>query len=130
MLYLNNGDLSFTEVSEQAGVRGSQILMRSSWGEAILYRDPETGEQYEGYDPAAVDQWGYRIGDPTGQTHSVLFFDYDDDRDMDQWVANDGDRFRVYRNDSSPGEVVFVPVSAGHGSGQGGRLDGFCRGRL
>jgi uncharacterized membrane protein YraQ (UPF0718 family) len=128
VLYLNNGDLTFTEVSEQAGVRGSQILMRSSWGQTIRYRDPETGEEYEGYDPAAVDLYGYRIGDPTGQTHSVLFFDYDDDRDMDLWVANDGDRFRVYRNDSSPGEVMFVPVSRAMGLDKVGAWMGFAVG--
>ena len=128
VLYLNNGDLTFSEVSKQAGVRGSQILMRSSWGEAILYQDPETGEQYEGYDPTAVDQWGYRIGDPTGQTHSVLFFDYDNDGDLDLWVANDGDRFRVYRNDSSPGEAVFVPVSRSMGLDKVGSWKAFAVG--
>ena len=111
LLYLNNGDLSFTEVSEQAGVRGPQILMRTSWGKAILYKDPDSGEQYEGYDPTVKDIWGNTVGEPTGQTHAVLFFDYDDDRDADLWVANDGDRFHVYRNDSSPGEVVFTHVS-------------------
>ena len=115
LLYLNNGDLTFTEVSEQAGVRGPQILMRSSWGKSILYKDPDSGEQYEGYDPTVKDIWGNTVGEPTGQTHAVLFFDYDDDRDVDLWVANDGDRFHLYRNDSSPGKVVFAPVSRAMG---------------
>ena len=54
---------------------------------------------------------GTRIGDPTGRTHATLFFDYDDDGDADLWVANDGDRLRVLRNDSSQGDIKFTPVA-------------------
>ncbi len=111
VLYRNNGDLTFTDVSEQAGVRGPQILMRDPEGKPILFTDPETGETYEGYDPTRTDRLGNRVGEPTGQTHAVLFFDYDDDGDQDLWVANDGDRLRVYRNDSTPGDPRFTPVA-------------------
>jgi hypothetical protein len=111
VLYLNNGDLTFEEIAESAGVQGPQILMRNPAGEPILFEDPQTGEQYEGYDPTSKDARGNRIGDPSGRTHGVLFFDYDDDGDPDLWVASDGDRLHLFRNDSSQVEVRFTDVS-------------------
>ena len=111
LLYRNNGDLTFDEIAEEAGVRGPQIVMRDSDGRPISFMDPETGERYEGYDPTFTDQLGNVVGEPTGQTHSVMFFDYDDDGDVDLWVANDGDRLHVYRNDSTREGIRFTPVS-------------------
>lgn len=111
VLYLNNGDLTFREIAESAGVQGPQILMRNPAGEPMLFDSPETSEKYEGYDPTAKDARGNRIGDPSGRTHGVLFFDYDDDGDADLWVASDGDRLHLFRNDSSQGAVRFTDVS-------------------
>lgn len=110
VLYRNNSDLTFTDISEETGTQGGQILMRTPDGKPILFEDPETGEMYEGYDPTVLDRLGNRVGDPTGQAHSVMLFDYDDDRDLDIWVQNDGDRLHVYRNDSIPGRFRFTPV--------------------
>ena len=92
-------------------MHGPQIVMRDPDGRPISFKDPETGERYEGYDPTFRDKLGNVVGEPTGQTHSVMFFDYDDDGDGDLWVANDGDRLHVYRNDSAGGEIRFTPVS-------------------
>ena len=128
VLYLNNGDLTFREIAESAGVRGPEVTMRDPQGQALLFEDPETGQQYEGYDPTARDASGNRIGDPTGRTHAVLFFDYDDDGDPDLWVANDGDRLHVFRNDSSPGEVRFTPVARTMGIDKVGNWMGFAVG--
>ena len=127
-LYRNNGDLTFTEMSRQAGLRGPQVLMRTPDGEPILFEDPLTGKSYEGYDPARTDKLGNRVGDPTGQTHAVLFFDYDDDGDPDLWVANDGDRLHLYRNDSTPGSIRFTPVAAAVGVDSVGSWMGFALG--
>ena len=128
VLYRNNGDMTFTDVSEEAGVRGPQVVMRGSGGQAIVFRDPETGESYEGYDPKVTDRQGNRVGEPTGQTHAVLFFDQDDDGDPDLWVANDGDRLHVYRNDSSPGRIRFTPVARAMGIDKVGAWMGFAVG--
>ena len=111
MLYRNNGDLTFDEIGAQAGVRGPQILMRDRSGEPVLFEDPDTGEEYEGWDPGGEDRQGNQVGEPTGQTHAVLFFDYDNDGDPDLWLANDGDRLHIYRNDSSPGSIRFTSVA-------------------
>ncbi|MCH8206080.1 MAG: CRTAC1 family protein [Chloroflexi bacterium] len=128
LLYRNNGDLTFTEIAERAGVRGPQIVMRDPDGRAIFFEDPETGEKYEGYDPTAKDRLGNRVGEPTGQTHAVMFFDYDDDGDADLWVANDGDRLHVYRNDSTPGNIRFTPVERAMGIDKVGAWMGFALG--
>ena len=115
VLYRNNGNLTFTDISQEAGVRGPQVFMRDLDGKPILYRDSSTDQTFEGYDPSVSDRLGNPVGEPTGQTHSVALFDYDDDNDLDLFVANDGDRFHVYRNESSPGEVRFTAVEGAMG---------------
>lgn len=111
MLYMNNGDLTFREIGEEAGVRGTQLIMRDLDGKPVLFEDPETGEVYQGYDPNFKDKLGNSVGEPTGQAHAVMFFDFDDDRDPDIWVANDGSPLYVFRNDSTPGNVKFTSVA-------------------
>ena len=128
VLYRNNADLTFTDVSEAAGVKGPQIPMRDPEGTPVLFEDPKTGEQYQGYDPTATDAEGNRVGDPTGQTHAVLFFDNDDDGDPDLWVANDVDRLHVYRNDSTPGNIRFTSLGGEMGIDKVGAWMGFALG--
>ena len=128
VLYRNNADLTFTDVSESAGVKGTQILMRYPDGSPVLFEDPETGEWYEGYDPTVTDAGGNRVGEPTAQTHAVLFFDNDDDGDPDLWVANDGDRLLIYRNDSTPGNIRFTSVAGEMGIDRVGAWMGFALG--
>ena len=128
VLYRNNGDLTFTDISESSGAHGQQVWMREGDGEPVLYKDAETGDEYEGYDPNLRDDLGSRVGDPSGQTQAVTFFDYDSDGDSDLWVANDGDRLHVLRNDSSPGNVRFTNVARVMGVDQVGAWMGFAIG--
>ena len=128
VLFRNNGDLTFTDISESSGVHGQQVWMREGDGEPVLYKDAETGDEYEGYDPNLRDDLGSRVGDPSGQTQAVTFFDYDSDGDSDLWVANDGDRLHVLRNDSSPGNVRFTNVARVMGVDQVGAWMGFAIG--
>ena len=128
VLYRNNGDLTFSDVAESAGVQGPQIQLRDRDGRPIVYKDRQTGEEFEGYRPNMRDLLGNRVGDPTGQTHAVLFFDHDSDGDLDLWVANDGDRLLVYRNDSSPGDPRFTGVSRELGIDAAGGWMGFAIG--
>ena len=128
MLYRNLGDMTFEEIGESAGVRGEQISMRDHAGRPITFEDPETGERFEGYDPTRTDRLGNRVGEPTGQTHAALFLDYDDDGDPDLWLANDGDRLHLYRNDTAGGSVRFTPVAKPMGIDQVGSWMGFAVG--
>ncbi len=131
VLYINSGGrngVTFTEVAEQAGVRGPQIMMRYPDDTPVSYEDTDTGEFYEGYNPQTLDDQGNRAGEPTGQTHAVLFFDYDDDRDPDLWIANDADRLHLYRNDSQGGSISFTPIARSMGIDQVGAWMGFAVG--
>ena len=128
VLYHNKGALTFQEIAESAGVRGSQITMLDPGGRALTFKDLTTGQEYEGYDPTFKDAGGHTVGDPTGRTHATLFFDYDDDGDADLWVANDGDRLRVFRNDSSQGNIKLTPVARAMGIDTVGNWMGFAVG--
>ena len=85
--YLNNKDLTFTDIAESAGVRGAEIVMRDFNSKPILFEDPSDNTWYEGWDPTWTDEQGNQIGEPTYQTHSSMFFDYDDDSDPDLFIA-------------------------------------------
>ena len=128
LLYINNGDLTFTEVAEDAGVAGPQIRMLDPEGNPVIHEHPVTGRQFEGYNPATVDDMGNRVGEPTGQTHAVAFFDYDDDGDPDLFVANDGDRMHLFRNDTTQDAVRFTPVARQLGIDLAGSWMGFAIG--
>ena len=107
-LYMNNGDLTFRDVTESAGLRSPPIKMLSPDGEPMEWEDPDTGEMVRGYDASLKDANGNRIGDPTGQTLASMFFDHDSDGDLDLWLADDGDTLKVYRNDTDGDEVRFA----------------------
>lgn len=128
LLYRNNGDLTFDEIGESAGVRGTQIKLLQPDGEPVMFRDDAGSAEYVAYDHSARDSNGHRVGDPTGRTNSVMFFDYDDDGDQDLWVANDGDILQVFRNDSTDYGIVFTPVSEGLGTDSVGRWKGLAVG--
>ena len=127
-LYLNGGDMTFTEIADEAGVRGTEIVMRDPTGKPIKYEDPETGEWYEGWDPTWIDDAGNVIGDPTSQTHAAMFFDFDDDGDPDLLLASDGDRFKMLRNDTGPDGVLFTEVAHAIGIDKVGAWMGFAIG--
>ena len=127
-LYRNNGDMTFEEISDSSGVKGDEITLRHEDGSPIMFEDEETGTEYEGYDPNIKDANGNRVADPSGRTHAVLFFDYDDDGDQDIWAANDGHRPYVFRNDSVAGDVRFTPVAEAMGIDKSGNWMGFAVG--
>ena len=128
VLYRNNGDLTFSNISEEAGARGGQITMRAPDGLPIEFYDRESGEFIEGYDPRLGDRFGNRVGDPTGQSWATLFFDHDDDGDPDLWVAHDGDHLEVYRNDTNEGTIAFTPIASEMGVDVVGQWMGFALG--
>ncbi|MBR62298.1 MAG: hypothetical protein CL904_06590 [Dehalococcoidia bacterium] len=127
-LYLNNRDLTFTEIASEVGLAGSQIRMRSTSGEPILFEDPKTGEMFEGWDPTRVDRLGNQVGEPVPQTHSTLFFDFDDDLDVDLFMADDGDTLKIYKNDSTKTKIIFTEVGEALGIDYSGAWMGFALG--
>ena len=127
VMFRNNGDLTFSDVSSESGLLGEQIWMRDPNGEPLTFTDAD-GLTYEGYDPSLVDDASNRVGDPTGPTHAATFFDYNDDLLPDLWVATDGDFLRLYRNDSTPGSVRFTSVEREMGFARVGNWMGFAIG--
>lgn len=128
VLYRNNGDLTFTDVTAEAGLIGPQIDMRDADGAPMVWENPETGERTQGYDPGIRDDMGNLVGDPTGQTLASLFFDHDNDGDLDLWLADDGDRLKVYRNDSTREQIRFRSIGDEMGIAQVGAWMGFAVG--
>lgn len=127
-LYMNNGDLTFRDVTESAGLFSPPIKMLNSTGEPMIWEDPDTGEETMGYDPGLRDANGNKIGEPTGQTLASLFFDHDSDGDLDLWLADDGDVLKVYRNDSRDGEILFTSIGEEMGVDSVGAWMGFAVG--
>ena len=127
-LYINNGDLTFSDVTESAGLISPPIKMLSPDGDPMLWEDPDTGEMTMGYDASLRDANGNRIGDPTGQTLASLFFDHDSDGDLDLWLADDGDVLKVYRNDSDGDVISFTSIGSEMGVDSVGAWMGFAIG--
>ena len=128
LMYRNNGDLTFTDITIESGLLGPEIVMRDSDGFPITF--PIQGEEFEieGFDPSIVDDNGNPVGDPTSQTWATLFFDHDNDGDLDLWVANDGDRIQVYRNDTVDGRIEFRNIAHEMSVDQSGAWMGFALG--
>ncbi|MCH8229192.1 MAG: VCBS repeat-containing protein, partial [Chloroflexi bacterium] len=128
LMYRNNGDLTFTDITIESGLLGPEIVMRDSDGFPITF--PIQGGEFEieGFDPSIVDDNGNPVGDPTGQTWATLFFDHDDDGDLDLWVADDGDRLKVYRNDTINGRIEFRNIAHEMSVDQSGAWMGFALG--
>ena len=111
IMYRNNGDLTFTDITIDSGLLAPQIVMRDTQGFPITFDFPGTDMKFEGFDPTIVDANGNFASDPAGQTWATLFFDHDNDGDLDLWVADDGDRMKVYRNDSIGEEIAFLNIA-------------------
>jgi hypothetical protein len=102
ILYRNNGDGTFTDVSKRAGLR----VPREEADYAELgHLGPKAIRTLR--DAAAAGEWGKGLG--------VLMVDVNDDRKPDIYVANDTvDKF-LYLNRSTPGRILLeeVGLSAG-----------------
>ena len=128
VLYRNNGNLTFSDITTQAGVQGPPVRIWDSAGNLVVFKDRDTGAEFLAYDPDLRDASGNRVGDPTGMTMSVLFFDYDDDGDADLWVANDGSQQLLFRNDTKAGIIKFTEVGHVVGVDKVGALMGYALG--
>jgi hypothetical protein len=137
-LLRNDGALQFTDVSVAAGVAETGLSTCSTWGDydgdgwLDLYVCNYTGALFGGTINLTPNRLYRNLGDGTfaevGAQQGVddtfhsfqpVFFDADDDGDLDLYVANDrgtvqfGRRNRLFRNDG--GSFVDVTETSGAG---------------
>ena len=111
LLYKNNGNLTFDEISNTANVKGPEVIMLNPESKGIYFKDKTSGQEFMGYNPEVKDKNSNIVGDPTGPSHAAIFFDHDGDGDQDLWVASDGDQLHIYRNDSTESNITFKHIS-------------------
>ncbi|HIF72907.1 MAG TPA: hypothetical protein EYQ61_10185 [Dehalococcoidia bacterium] len=122
----NNGDMTFSDLTERVGLISPEIRMRDLDGNPITFA--AGGGRVEGFDVSVVDGNGNVVGNPAGQTWATLMFDHDADGDLDLWVGDDGDRLKVYRNDSGSEGISFTSIEEQLGIDQMGQWMGFALG--
>lgn len=128
VLYHNNGDGTFSDITADAGLIYGPIMMRDPFGDNIEWPNPNTGETVSGFNPDLIDASGEQVGEPTGQTLAALFFDHDDDGDADLWLADDGSRMKVFRNDTDLNGIKFTQIAREMGVDKMGAWMGFALG--
>ena len=133
MLYLNNGDGSFTDISESAGVN---TLYRTR---AVLFGDIDQDGFVDLY-VANMTAYNYMFrnnGDNTftditefsntqdfGVAMGSLFFDYDNDGDLDLYLTHDANQPNIlYRNDGGGRFANVSEQSNANYAGQGMGVD-------
>jgi hypothetical protein len=111
-LFRNNGDRTFTDQTDAAGVRNSGW----SWGTTFLDHDNDRDLDLfvtNGWDTTMGDQSRLYQNDngvftdisnaagvtDTGMGRGLLSFDYDNDGDLDVFIVNHGAQPILYRND-------------------------------
>ena len=70
------------------------------------------------------------MGDPSGQTLASMFWDHDQDSDVDLWISDDGDRLKVYENNSTSEGIKFDLISRDLGIDKVGAWMGFTIGDI
>lgn len=99
-LYHNNGDGTFTDITESAGVGGTPRAPE------FFFKGSGNGAGNE--DQILVDDLGRRINTNGGASHHQLWYDYDGDLFPDLFIANDWNVIEVFHND---GDLTFTDVT-------------------
>ena len=135
MLYLNNGDGTFSEISWEAGIynvaKPYAVLMadvnRDGFLDIYIANFKSENKLYLNNGNLTFSDYTYRSGALDMQNAmGSIFFDYDNDRDPDLFLTHDGQAYILYEN---TGEGRFVDVSE-RGRRRLQRFwngDGYCR---
>lgn len=142
VMYRNNGDGTFTDVTGEAGVAGKVWSVSAAFcdvdNDGLLdlyvanylifdidspvrlppgpgFYDGETDALYmNNGDGSFSNMTEERIGNPNGKGLGVVCFDYDDDGDLEIYVANDNVENLLYEN---KGDGFFEDVTLFSGTG-------------
>ena len=111
---------AFTDVSAAAGVDDVGRDLGVAWGDYdsdgdvdlyVAKLEPETNKLFRNDGTVFADMSAAAGVDDPGDGVAVVWGDYDNDEDLDLYVANFGSANKLYRNDGS----VFADVSAAAG---------------
>ncbi|HEV8601683.1 MAG TPA: VCBS repeat-containing protein, partial [Patescibacteria group bacterium] len=117
VLYRNNGNGTFSDVTKEANVAGESEFVYTL-----------QGQKQFGYDKNLKDSKGRVVGDPAGNTLACAFFDYNDDGLVDLVTADDiPGRIRLYKN---LGNFKFAQVSDENDMGTAGAWMGIAIGDI
>ena len=96
-LFRNNGDGSFTDVATQAGVANHRFAKGAAWGDYDNDGDPDLyvsnigpNRLYRNNGDGSFTDVAPELGvtEPAGVSFATWFFDYDNDGDLDLFVAD------------------------------------------
>jgi ASPIC/UnbV protein/VCBS repeat protein len=102
-LFRNNGDGTFTDVAAQAGVANHRFAKGAAWGDYDNDGDPDLyvsnigpNRLYRNNGDGTFTDVAPELGvtEPVGVSFATWFFDYDDDGDLDIFVADYGSKAR------------------------------------
>lgn len=121
MLYLNNGDLTFTNITEEAMV-GDEFDPRSvhfadvdndGWLDIYVHNFDTQNVLYKNNGDKTFSDFTLESGAlDIGPAMGTIFFDMDDDGDQDLYVLNDGSKNAFFKNN---GDGTFENISEGSG---------------
>jgi len=122
MLYKNNGNGTFTDVTFASGIFSAFYTWGSEWGDydndgdMDIYLANYTGNNqlYKNNGDGTFNEVSNSMGlNDAGQSYSCGWFDYDNDADLDLYVAKSSSAIdRLYRNDGT----TFVDVAPSVGT--------------
>ena len=103
-LFRNNGDGTFTDVAVQAGVLNHRFAKGAAWGDYDNDGDPDLyvsnigpNRLYRNNGDGTFTDVAPELGvtEPAGVSFATWFFDFDDDGDLDLFVADYGAKTRA-----------------------------------
>lgn len=121
-LYRNNGDGTFTDITESAGVAEGQKV------KGILFSDIDMDGFVDIYivrffmenillmnngDLTFTDESAWANADDNGMSMGALFFDYDHDGDPDLYLTRDGNQSFILYQNLGNGKFVDVSLQSG-----------------
>jgi hypothetical protein len=148
-LYRYDGDRTFSDATDQAGVRDSgwgwgasffdhdndgdlDLAATNGWYATVALEDPMAVWTRDGFGVMHRQEEQLGLVDP-GQGRALITFDYDNDGDLDLLVTHNADEPSLFRNDNADAGHwlrVRAPGATSNTDGIGARITIFLQGMI